>query len=122
MNGAGKIRLRRENGFTLIELLVVIAIIAILVAMLLPALARAKDKARKTVCLSNLRQIAYAYHLYNLDNNNHLPTQPMLGYSSYRGAADPMSLCYFFNSYVPTNSGAWVYPQARPTFTNGRRI
>jgi len=66
-------RMWRRKGFTLIELLVVIAIIGILAAMVFPVFARARESARKAVCLSNVKNIALAIQMYLADNNDTFP-------------------------------------------------
>jgi prepilin-type N-terminal cleavage/methylation domain-containing protein/prepilin-type processing-associated H-X9-DG protein len=72
-NGAATGGKRWRGGFTLLELLVVIALIAILAGVLLPVLAQARERARQTACLSNLRQIGGAYLLYVQDWDERLP-------------------------------------------------
>ncbi|MBI4660230.1 MAG: prepilin-type N-terminal cleavage/methylation domain-containing protein [Verrucomicrobia bacterium] len=88
-------------AFTLIELLVVIAIIAISASLLLPALARAKEKARAAKCLSNEKQIGLGYLLYADDHAEYLPL------ASDPKAASPCQWFWEISRYIAHETGSW---------------
>jgi len=90
--GRGAIHHARK-GFTLIELLVVVAIIAILAAMLLPALSKAREKARQAACMNNLKQIGLAFFMYANDYDGWLP-------DSYNGKFVWYKNPYFVGQYL----------------------
>ncbi len=103
----------RTSGFTLIELLVVIAIIAILAAILFPVFVKAREKAQEIRCLSNLKQIGMAFHLYANDWDQMLPGVPSATYGWYMMLSPPIyqtwlaDLVNKLNPYTENNSGIW---------------
>src|ERR1017187_7958431 len=100
------IRNKKIGAFTLIELLVVIAIIAILASMLLPALARAKQKAQRISCINNLKEVGTAYRIWANDNGDKFPAQQTValgGWSDYISSSTTMGLYTYYNFTLMQN-------------------
>src|SRR5713101_8731815 len=106
-HGSRRRSMSRKRGFTLIELLVVIAIIAISAAILFPVFAQAREKARQTHCLSNVRQVAAALSMYVQDNDE---TFPPVGYASFENGPP----CFFSFAFgimpYQRNADIWGCP------------
>ena len=112
---------RKKNAFTLIELLVVIAIIAILAAILFPVFAQAREKARQTSCLSNLKQIGLAFLQYEQDYDEQYP-MVFIPYDT--GGVPDQTPCSWACSILPYSKNYQIFrclsePTAMPGITPG---
>lgn len=97
------VRPSRFRGFTLIELLVVIAIIAVLIAILLPGLRRAREQARTVVCMANIKNITLAFQMYAYDHR-------ALPGTKYQGPMLNLDWCGRNNDLYTQNPSAWEHP------------
>jgi prepilin-type N-terminal cleavage/methylation domain-containing protein/prepilin-type processing-associated H-X9-DG protein len=113
-------RTEGKNAFTLIELLVVIAIIGVLASLLLPALASAKERAKLIKCVSNQKQIGFAFKLYGDDNDGRFP--PLAPYQKYGeqsfelGGGDPDPNYPPGTMLAATNRPLWRHAQSKNLF------
>ena len=102
--------LTRRSGFTLIELLVVVAVIGILAGIVLPALAKAKEKAHRITCVSNLKQVGLAIQMYADDNENTLPGPLWAGAKASYHKNESQELLWFIAENLGYPAPAQISP------------
>jgi prepilin-type N-terminal cleavage/methylation domain-containing protein len=115
--------MQKKNGFTLIELLVVIAIIAILAAILFPVFAQAREKARQTSCLSNLKQIGLAFKMYVQDYDEKYPENGQIACCS-NGQQNSDGVDFGYNGWISNalrpytkNQAIYICPSVQGYYT-----
>ncbi len=107
--------MEKRKAFTLIELLVVIAIIGILAGLLLPALAAARERARRTKCASNIKQIGYGLHLYSADHDEDFPQWGTGNFNVPTEVEAMSSLGFLFTAKYLKDGKVFLCPSARYT-------
>lgn len=124
-------RILRRKAFTLVELLVVIGIIALLVAILMPALSKARDQANSVKCMSNMRQIGQAYLMHAAEHRNHVPTAGLIHspyYAAPAGLGDVARNKYIYYSEsgterpLPIPAALGIYMGQKITATSAQEL